>query len=114
MEMFDLIVATVFTVTTVVCTVGLFIAPQLKTSSNATLAALGEGWYLSAQMQRTGGSPYLNMGAVVGSMLFAILAFVVGWDYTGTYLVVSAASPLFILPALRAHYDRLERKVVEA
>lgn len=110
--MIDLIVATVFTITTALCTVGLFIAPQLKTSSNPTLAALGEGWYLSAQMQRTAPS-YLNMGATVGSMLFAILAFVVGWDYTGTYLVVSAASPLCILPALRAHYDRLERKVVE-
>lgn len=111
--MFDMIVATVFAVTTVVCTVGLFIAPQLKASSNPILAALGEGWYLSAQMQRDGSS-HLNAGAVVSSMLFAILAFVVGWDYTGTYLVVSAASPLFILPALRAHYDRLERKVMEA
>jgi len=110
--MFDLIIATVFTVTTVVCTVGLFIAPQLKASPNPTLAALGEGWYLSAQMQR-GGSSRLNMAASVSSMLFAILAFIIGWDYTGTYLVVSAASPLFILPALRAHYDRLERKMVE-
>lgn len=111
--MFDIIVATIFTAVTVVCTVGLFIAPQLKESTNPTLAALGEGWYLSAQFQRSG-PVHLNAAMSVVNLLFAILAFMVEWDYTGMYLVVTAASPLFLLPALRAHYDRLERKVVEA